>query len=493
MPDQDFPSAAKAMATGPSSSGAASERRGRSALPHFIYGDIIQFVDFVTISLNAVLVSYIYHIEVLIADFDYQLYASAGIIGATGLTALLRRDGCYDFERLLSSSRGIPAILTRWAMVLLGLIAFAFTLKISGVYSRIWLFTWAASTIVILAGVRVAASAYLRREAKAGGVFGRRVALIGAKDTCEAFQSQLNDGGLGVTVVDAFSIDDAGESCGHNLFADEVRSIVKLARDGAVDDVLIAPRNMDRETMRRLINQLSDLPVSVAVLSSVHWLDHRGGEVIRIGGAPALRLYRRPLEGWGSFVKTLEDRILGTLIFIAASPILVACAIALMIQGGGPILFVQQRHGFNHEVFRIYKFRTMTVAEDGDSVTQATRNDARVTKVGAFLRKWSLDELPQLINVLKGEMSLVGPRPHALAHNDAYARTVVNYSGRHKVKPGITGWAQVNGYRGETSENEHMAMRVKYDLEYIDNWSLWFDFKIIALTVSAVLFPRNAY
>lgn len=169
------------------------------------------------------------------------------------------------------------------------------------------------------------------------------------------------------------------------------------------------------------------------------------------------------------------------------------CAMAIKLEGRGPVFFRQQRHGFNHSVFRIYKFRTMTVAEDGEVVTQAKRGDQRVTRVGAFLRKWSLDELPQLINVMRGEMSLVGPRPHALAHNHEYALTIENYSGRHKVKPGLTGWAQVNGLRGETSEQERMAERVKYDLDYIDNWSVWFDLKIFVLTVRAVLFPKNAY
>ncbi|HRX40675.1 MAG TPA: exopolysaccharide biosynthesis polyprenyl glycosylphosphotransferase, partial [Parvularculaceae bacterium] len=192
-------------------------------------------------------------------------------------------------------------------------------------------------------------------------------------------------------------------------------------------------------------------------------------------------------------LKTLEDKILGLTAFALALPILAIIAIAIKLQSKGPIFFKQKRHGFNNEVFTIYKFRTMTVAEDGERVEQAKANDPRVTPLGKFLRRYSLDELPQLINVLKGEMSLVGPRPHALAHNHAYAQTIENYSGRHKMKPGLTGWAQVNGYRGETSENELMAERVRYDLEYVDKWSLWFDFKILVLTVAAVLFPRNAY
>ena len=205
-----------------------------------------------------------------------------------------------------------------------------------------------------------------------------------------------------------------------------------------------------------------------------------------------MSLYRRPLEGWGSVIKTIEDYVIGLIALILLSPVMLAIAIAIKLQGQGPILFAQKRHGFNNAVFKVYKFRTMTVAEDGDTITQATAGDARITPVGRFLRRSSLDELPQLFNVIKGDMSLVGPRPHALAHNHQYARMIENYSGRHKVKPGISGWAQVNGFRGETSENEQMADRVRYDLAYVDNWSLWFDIKILILTIRAVVFPQNA-
>ena len=214
---------------------------------------------------------------------------------------------------------------------------------------------------------------------------------------------------------------------------------------------------------------------------------------MKIGGAPLLTLYRRPLEGWGGLIKSAEDMIVGCLAFICLAPFMAIIALAIKLEGKGPILFTQQRHGFNHQVFRIYKFRTMVVQEDGETIAQVREKDPRVTKLGAFLRRYSLDELPQIFNVLKGDMSLVGPRPHALAHNHQYALTIENYSGRHKVKPGMTGWAQVNGYRGETSEKEMMAERVRFDLEYIDNWSLWFDVKIMALTFAAVLFPKNAY
>ncbi|MEL7489024.1 MAG: exopolysaccharide biosynthesis polyprenyl glycosylphosphotransferase [Pseudomonadota bacterium] len=273
----------------------------------------------------------------------------------------------------------------------------------------------------------------------------------------------------------------------------DLAQLAVLARRGEIDDIVIAKPEISNEEMRSLVNRLAILPVSIMICSCNQWLDHKGGEIMRVGGAPLLSLYRRPLEGWGGLLKTLEDRIGGLLLLALASPLMALIAIGVKMQGKGPVLFSQKRHGFNHSVFNIYKFRTMTVAEDGEEIKQARFNDPRITPLGKILRRYSLDELPQLINVVLGDMSLVGPRPHALAHNHQYAQTVENYSGRHKVKPGITGWAQVNGCRGETSENELMAERVRYDLDYIDNWSIWFDIKILALTVSAVLFPKNAH
>ena len=469
----------------------AETSRERQGIPRALYGDLVQAIEFALVIAMSLFVSYYYHNEVLIITFDAQLYASAGIIAATCVTTLLRRDGYYDFDRIVSSSRAVPAVISRWCVTVLALIAFGFTLKISDAYSRIWVFTWTAAMCVAFAGTRIAAAAYLRRAARQGGVFSRRIALIGAPASADAFKEAAQRSGLGVEVAGLFPLSPSDD--GETMARDEVQRLERLTRAGKFDDILIAPNNMSRGDMEELIGRLSDFPVTVSILSSLYWLDHSGGEIVRIGSAPALALYRRPLEGWGGVLKTLEDRLLGLVLFIVALPILAACALALRFQGAGPILFSQQRMGLDGREFFIYKFRTMTVAEDGATVTQATQGDARITPVGRFLRKWSLDELPQLINVMKGEMSLVGPRPHALAHNDSYAQKIENYSGRHKVKPGITGWAQVNGLRGETSENEQMEARVRFDLEYIDNWSLWFDVKILVMTVWAVLFPKNAY
>ncbi|MEX0645018.1 MAG: undecaprenyl-phosphate glucose phosphotransferase [Parvularculaceae bacterium] len=483
--EKDLPDAPELTAAAP---------RRRVALSRGVTGDIVQFFDFMLVVGASMTVAAIYHNQVLLADFDLQRYAAAGIVGATGLTGLLRRDGYYDFERLVSSSRMIRPIFARWIIVILGLIAFGYALKVTDSYSRFWLFTWAASTMVALLGVRVIAAAVLRRTARAGGIFARRVAVVGKTPVAEKFKALAESTDKAISVVGVYDVNfDGAADAPAFKFDGNLAALARAARAGEIDDIVIAMPGAAPRDMDAVVARLSVLPVSIAICANAHWLNHTGGEIVRIGAAPLLSLYRRPLEGWGGFVKTLEDKILGSIAFIVALPAIAVIALAIRLQERGPVFFKQKRHGFNNEVFTIYKFRTMTVAEDGDEVAQARRDDPRVTPLGKFLRRNSLDELPQLFNVMRGEMSLVGPRPHALAHNHDYAQTIENYSGRHKMKPGLTGWAQVNGYRGETSENERMAERVRFDLEYIDNWSLWFDLKILVLTVAAVLFPKNAY
>lgn len=459
-----------------------------------IFGDLVLFADFILMSGSSVLVAYLYHSQILATGFDYQQYTAAGMLAATGFTTLLRRDGFYDFERLLSVSKAIPAVLARLSLVILGLIAFGFAMKMVESFSRFWLFAWTGVAAGSILALRFYTANFLKRRIREGGIFARRVAVIGATETAATFAEFAKGSDEAVSIVGVYRIGDhpTPYEKAFDLTGDLAR-LATLARKGEIDDIVIAKPELSNTEMEALLNRLSILPVSISICSNIHWLSHTGGELSRIGGAPTLSLYRRPLEGWGSVLKSLEDRIGGFILLLLVSPILAIIAAGIRIQGKGPILFSQQRHGFNHSVFNIYKFRTMTVAEDGDEVRQAVVDDPRITPFGKFLRRYSLDELPQLLNVVRGDMSLVGPRPHALAHNHQYAQSVENYSGRHKVKPGITGWAQVNGCRGETSENEKMAERVRYDLEYIDNWSLFFDLKILVLTIKAVLFPQNAY
>ncbi len=467
--------------------------RRRTPVARALVGDLVQVFDFLLVIALSLLVAYVYHTFIRLSLYEVQYYAVAGIIGATGVTALLRRDGYYDFDQLLSSRSTMRAVLYRWALVILGLFAFGFSLKISQNFSRFWLFAWSAATIPAIVVSHSIAASILRRLSRDGGVFARRIAVVGATDLGEKFAERVCSPDAGVSVVGRYEAGvEKAEWRNGQVIDGDLNDVATAARNGEIDDIVVALPRASQEDMASVVRRLSTLPVSVAICPNVHWLDHTGGAVIDVNGASLLSLYRRPLEGWGGILKNIEDFALGSLLLVVLSPVMLIIAGIIKLQGKGPVIFSQQRHGFNHSVFRIYKFRTMTVTEDGEEIIQATHDDPRITPFGRFLRRYSLDELPQLFNVVRGEMSLVGPRPHALAHNHQYARLIENYSGRHKVKPGITGWAQVNGYRGETSENELMEARVRYDLAYVDNWSLWFDLKILILTIRAVVFPKNA-
>jgi putative colanic acid biosysnthesis UDP-glucose lipid carrier transferase len=208
---------------------------------------------------------------------------------------------------------------------------------------------------------------------------------------------------------------------------------------------------------------------------------------------PVVSIYDSPFRGVNGWIKRAEDLVLGSIIVTLITPVLLAVAIAVKLSSPGPVFFRQRRYGLNGREIRILKFRSMTVSEDGPTVQQATKNDQRVTPLGRFLRRTSLDELPQFLQVITGEMSIVGPRPHAVAHNEQYRALIHGYMLRHKVKPGITGWAQVNGYRGETDVVDKMSRRVEHDLEYIQNWNLLLDLKIIWMTVFGSMVRKNAY
>jgi putative colanic acid biosynthesis UDP-glucose lipid carrier transferase len=214
---------------------------------------------------------------------------------------------------------------------------------------------------------------------------------------------------------------------------------------------------------------------------------------LEIADYPVLCLFDAPLSLHSAFIKRLEDLFFSSIILILIAPLLIGISLAIKLTSKGPILFKQTRHGLRGEKFEVWKFRTMSVCENGTKITQAKRNDHRVTKVGAFLRRTSLDELPQFFNVLQGHMSIVGPRPHAVAHNEEYRRIIPGYMLRHLMKPGITGWAQVNGWRGETDTIYKMQKRVELDMEYIHRWSLGLDIKIIFVTAFKTLYDKNAY
>ena len=269
--------------------------------------------------------------------------------------------------------------------------------------------------------------------------------------------------------------------------------VASFVRKNNTAEILLAIPWTDAARIELIREQIKILPVSAKLLPDIQIrtltnYDSSGHQRI-----VALELQRAPLSTIERIVKRAVDVSLGLLALIFVLPVIVITALAIKLDGKGPVFFLQNRKGFNGRQFVMFKFRTMTVQENGDVVTQATRNDPRVTKIGRLLRASSIDELPQLVNVLRGDMSLIGPRPHAIAHDNYFERLLQDYAFRHHVKPGITGWAQVNGFRGATPSVDQIARRVEMDLWYINNWSLWLDLQILVKTLFEVLRKRNAF
>jgi len=273
----------------------------------------------------------------------------------------------------------------------------------------------------------------------------------------------------------------------------ELSALAEFARGQRVDVIYIALPMASQPRILRLLEELRDTTASIYFVPDIFVSDLIQARVDSIGGLPVVAVCESPFHGFNGFVKRVSDALLAALILVLISPLLLAIAAGVKLSSPGPVLFRQRRYGLDGRKIVVYKFRSMTVAEDGDLVRQATRNDSRVTKFGAFLRRTSLDELPQFINVLQGRMSVVGPRPHAVAHNETYRKLIRGYMIRHKVRPGITGLAQVRGFRGETDTVDKMKARIEHDLQYLRNWSLLLDLQIILRTVVVVLQKQNAY
>ena len=427
---------------------------------------------------------------------NYPIYISALAVQTVFLLATFYYANLYDFDSISRPARQVKNILPICAATFLVLVAMVFALKISAQFSRVWFFSWLLSAALLICVERTCFYIVLKKWAHAGRLT-RNMVIVGAGEQAKRLLEHLDRvREPWIRIVGIF--DDRADRIGPTVAGQPVLGTLDdlfgFAREHRVDDIIITlPWSAD-ERLFGIINRLMELPVHVRLGSDlVGFMYPRGGSSF-IGGVPMLDVVADPMAGWKYVIKAFEDTVLAAILVILFAPLLLAVSVAIKLESKGPVLFRQPRYGFNNKVFPVYKFRTMyhdRPPEDG--VPQARRDDPRVTRVGAFLRRTSLDELPQLFNVLQGTMSLVGPRPHAVVHNEEYAAIITGYFGRHRVKPGITGWAQVNGLRGETDTPEKMKARVEYDIYYIENWSLLFDLQILAMTAYVVCTLRNAY
>ncbi|OAB56436.1 hypothetical protein AY599_21365 [Leptolyngbya valderiana BDU 20041] len=423
-----------------------------------------------------------------------------GVLLAGLLTAnvmhLLR---AYDLEVLREPLRLVARCAGGWLLVVLVLLVVSVLTKTTSVYSRLWFGLWFLLALAALLALRAAVVARMARW-KQAGIAGRRVALVGqgqlAHDTA---RTMMRAPGASISVVGLIAPAGAAappvDAAGDLPLLGGLEELAELIERHRLQELVLAVPWSDRATLERALEQVRALPVDVRLAPE----RNLAGQIPVHGistvmGLPMLDLWRRPMRGWDLLVKAVEDRVLGSLLLLVATLPMLLIALAIRLDSPGPVLFRQQRAGFGRAPFTMLKFRSMQVdCDPAGHVPQARRNDPRVTRVGRFLRRTSLDELPQLINVLRGDMSLVGPRPHALEHDSLYAGLIGAYLARQRVKPGMTGWAQIHGLRGETDTSDKMRRRVTMDLYYIDNWSLGLDLKILALTPVVVLLQDNAY
>ena len=426
---------------------------------------------------------------------DRDLYAAATCFVWVSSLMLFQLGGLYHFEAILRPRANIDRLATAVGTAFLFVLAAAFAFKVAGSLSGAWMGGFAAAAFAGILLVRVVLSRLALRLAR-DGVFKRNVIVVGTREHAARLLERINELRPDFVSVIGVFVDRPGRSqvCGIPVLG-TAAEVVDFVRRTRVDDVLLSlPWSAERR-ITAMVEHLRELPVNVYLGSDLAGLslDFREPPA-HFSRMPVFAVIGRPLSGWGLAVKAVEDYTLATIGLVVTSPILALAALAIKLDSPGPILFRQKRLGFNNRVFYIYKFRTMRHgAEPAGRTMQATRGDPRVTRVGRFLRRSSIDELPQLLNVLNGTMSLVGPRPHAVDHNEEYARKIRGYFARHRVKPGITGWAQVNGLRGQIETPEQMAARVRLDVYYTENWSLLFDLTILARTVAVVITARNAH
>jgi putative colanic acid biosynthesis UDP-glucose lipid carrier transferase len=392
--------------------------------------------------------------------------------------------------------RSVTSLLFQWFYVISLLLLMGFASKTSDYFSRSVLFGWFLMTPVLLITVHWLILYQFRRKALKNRHSNTAV-IVGVNEVSHKLIQRFNQN---PTLSSVGFFDDRDqqrvaeylEESGQQLLG-PIASAAAFVKAHKIKRIYIALPMSAQPRILSLLDDLRDTTASIFFVPDIFMFDLIQGNISTIHGIPVIAVCESPFTGTNGTLKRGCDVLLSLLILLLISPLMVVIALGVKISSPGPVLFRQKRYGLDGKEILVYKFRSMTVMENGDQVTQATRQDPRITRFGAFLRKTSLDELPQFFNVLQGRMSIVGPRPHAVSHNELYRSLIKGYMIRHKVKPGITGWAQVKGYRGETETLDKMQARINHDLDYLRNWSLFLDLIIIFKTIGVVIKDKNAY
>jgi putative colanic acid biosynthesis UDP-glucose lipid carrier transferase len=430
--------------------------------------------------------------------FEKQYHLLAGL--AFILTLLIFRAAqLYRPWRGVDFLRLGQRVLMAWGIVTGLLLALGFVTKTTAYFSRGVLLPWIFLTPVVLLGMRLLAYKILGVLRSYGS--NTRTAVIAGAGTLgqHLARSLLDLRWLGIRFLGFFDDQkvkekiNLDEGLGDPPILGDLESMVSFIRDHQVNIVYLALPLRAEARVRGIIEKLQDTTASVYFAPDVFIYSLFQSSLTDLRGIPLISLWETPFFGVNAMLKRVLDVILASILLVVAAPLFLILALGVKLTSPGPVFFIQRRYGLDGEEIRIFKFRTMSVCEDGPHIAQVKRDDPRLTPFGKFLRRTSLDELPQLFNVLQGRMSIVGPRPHAVVHNEFYRQRLPRYMLRHKVRPGITGLAQVNGFRGETETLEKMQQRLAYDLEYLRRWSLWLDVKLICQTVWKTFSDKNAY
>jgi Undecaprenyl-phosphate glucose phosphotransferase len=452
----------------------------------------IIILELFTIAATCFLTSTLYFYAVLTVAPPTSEYVSAALLIA--LLIVLLSLG-------LKQSRSIQAQpLDRFMLGGLGAVALGFSLflsclflfKIGDWYSRGTFFSQFIGVGAAMLFTRGMVHNYVRRAIQSGSVEARKAVLVGDTKSNAHIIKRLQRQGVHWAGALSFPYVHGYPVSGAEVFSPGVRGFVEKCRGFKPDDIIFLAETADLPRIAALVGPLSELPVSVHVIPTASTEFWASAKVANLGETTTIQVLRPPLSAFDLSIKRAFDICASAFGLLVLSPLLLTVSLGIKFESRGPILFRQNRHGYNNEIIPVIKFRTMNVLEDGESLatfTQARSNDVRLTRLGRVLRRTNIDELPQLFNVLRGEMSLIGPRPHPIALNKMFHEQIVPYSRRHNVKPGLTGWAQVNGFRGETDTFEKMQHRIEYDMYYIDNWSFLLDLKIVLMT----LFSKSAY
>lgn len=475
---------------------AGAYRRSRLEwLPSVVTGSVRAIDAFVI--LVAAFVAHSIYLDALTDDRE-DMYVVLIACAAVLQLNIFHFAGAYQFKRLANVGAQIARSLMALTLLFVLLLTVLYFTKLSADTSRGWMALWFAFSATGLVVARVGVSAVMRKWFREG-LLARRVAIVGSGRPADRLADYLaRFGNAQVHFVGIF--DDRLATRESDLVhrpEGTIDQLCRLARTQQIDAIILAMPQISEARLAKIMDKLKSLPVDIRLCRDTLEFCLPQSSYEFVGIVPMLRLYDRPVSGWDHLLKEIEDRVLSSLLIVGLAPVFAAIALAIKLNSKGPVFFRQKRYGFNNQLITVWKFRTMyTEMTDANADKLATRDDPRITRVGRFLRTTSLDELPQLFNVFLGDMSLVGPRPHAISAKAAgqlYEDVVAEYALRHRVKPGMTGWAQVNGWRGETDTIEKIRGRVNCDLFYIDNWSILLDLRILVMTAWAIFQRENAY